>query len=100
GQYFSAVYIFPGKTVETFLEVLKNENIFPEQAAVIGDSIPADINPALEIGMTAILIPYHVSGYSWPYEDNIKPGGDRFIRLKNLTELIPLLLDGKPYKKD
>lgn len=94
-QYFSSYHILSKKNTEAFRSIIIREKLNPDITAVIGDSIPADINPALELGMKAIFIPYHLSGYSWPYEDNVNPGKDGFIKLDSLRELIPLLFNGK-----
>ena len=99
-NYFSKTYIVPQKNVEAFRRILALENLDPGKTAVIGDSIPADINPSLKLGMTAVYIPYQLSGYSWPYEDNVRPENDKFITLVKLTDLVPLLLPGRKTRQD
>ena len=61
---FDHVRIVPKKDVTALRELLRDLGVDAESAWMIGNSVPSDVNPALEAGMQAIWIDAHV----WEHE--------------------------------
>jgi putative hydrolase of the HAD superfamily len=52
---------------------------------MVGNSPRSDINPALNVGMGAVFIPYD---HTWELEiEEIAAGNDRFLQLERFPEL-------------
>ncbi len=64
-SYFQVIKIVPQKTTAVFAEFCREQQINPHNAWSIGNSMKADINHALRIGMNGI----HVPNPSWDYEE-------------------------------
>ena len=56
---------------------------------MVGNAIKSDIAPVVEIGGTAIHIPYRLS---WEHEMMEMPVSDRIIEIKSIKELPGILL--------
>ena len=94
-KFFSSVYIVLKKDESVYKNIIEKENLTADKVIVIGDSILADINPALSLGITAVHIPYEIPGYSWHYEDSVVPLNDNYIKLNCLDELPEILIPAK-----
>ncbi len=64
-DYFSAVEIMSEKDKESYLRIIENHNIKPQEFLMVGNSFKSDILPVLEIGGNAIYIP---SDITWAHE--------------------------------
>jgi putative hydrolase of the HAD superfamily len=62
--YFDVVAVVPTKDAGTFRALLQQFEEAPNSSVSIGNSMPSDIAPALELGMHAIWIDAHV----WSHE--------------------------------
>lgn len=65
GERFDSVEVVPEKTPDQYLKVLSRAGIDPSNLIFIGNSVKSDILPVLEIGGTAILVPYPLE---WVHE--------------------------------
>ncbi len=65
GQYFSEIHTLATKTKEEFQAILAAHRRKPSFAWSVGNSIRSDINPALNAGLSAVLIPR----ITWQFED-------------------------------
>lgn len=85
----SRVRITPYKTLEAFLEVLRDFGVSdPAAAVMIGNSLRSDINPALLAGAQAVLVePYEM----WEY-DRVPPVSPRFLRFPSFPVAVEHLL--------
>ena len=63
-RYFSAIFVVEEKGAATFRAMLDLFHADPAESWSIGNSLPSDINPALQLGMGAIWIDAHV----WEHE--------------------------------
>jgi putative hydrolase of the HAD superfamily len=61
---FSGIYIVDKKTRETYVDILKQLGLKPEEAVMIGDSLKSDIVPSVAAGMQAVW----VEGSNWVLE--------------------------------
>lgn len=90
-DYFDDVHVVSHKTSDTYRGVLERHGVQPTRFVMIGNSVPSDILPALEIGGAAVHIPYHVTwalettDHQHPAEDPAHHG--RCMKLERISEL-------------
>lgn len=65
GSYFSSIEIMSEKNPESYLKILKQNQIEPQNFLMVGNSFKSDILPVLEIGGNAIYIPAEIT---WAHE--------------------------------
>jgi len=59
-RHFQFIEIVSEKDAATYAEILERRTISPTEFLMIGNSIKSDILPVLEIGASALHIPYHL----------------------------------------
>jgi putative hydrolase of the HAD superfamily len=64
-RYFSHIEIMSEKNRDSYISIIENQKIRPENFLMIGNSFKSDILPVLEIGGNAIYIP---SDITWAHE--------------------------------
>jgi putative hydrolase of the HAD superfamily len=86
GQYFQQIEIVSQKTRETYERVLKKYSITPEHFLMVGNSLKSDILPILELGGSAVHIPYETT---WLHEVASPPdeGQARYYPLDHFGQL-------------
>jgi putative hydrolase of the HAD superfamily len=92
-DFFERIYILDRKTVQDMNRIVQECQLAIQKTWVVGDSLKSDINPALAVGFNAIWIP---KKGTWAYEDDSLPTSDRFYQLETLSDLLTLLLPGRP----
>ena len=65
GGYFHHIEVMIDKETEDYDKLLKRLEVRPEEFLMIGNSLRSDILPVLELGGTAIHIPFHTT---WLHE--------------------------------
>jgi putative hydrolase of the HAD superfamily len=90
GDYFQYVEVVSQKTSELYGRLLKKYSIEPGRFMMVGNSIRSDILPVLELGGSAIYIPY---GATWLHEaaEPPPPGQAGYYQLEHLGQLPALL---------
>jgi putative hydrolase of the HAD superfamily len=87
--YFRYVEILSEKNPESYIAVLNRHAIPPECFLMVGNSLRSDILPVLEIGGSAVYIPYQ---YTWGHEAADPPEGQPgYYHLAHLGLLLELL---------
>lgn len=88
--YFASVEVLIDKTPKTYQKLLAAHAITPSDFIMIGNSLRSDILPVLELGGTAVYVPYPLI---WSHEAlDDKPTHDpHFYEIPNLQELPALL---------
>ena len=83
---FEQVHVVPEKTAAVYRERAAGLEAAPDACWMIGNSPKSDINPALEAGLNAVLIPHP---WTWVLEqDAVEPRpGRRFLQLERLADL-------------
>lgn len=96
GDYFGEVEILGRKTVGRYESIIRRHRIDPDRFVMVGDSVAADIEPALAAGARAVHIPY---GGGWDEErDRLAGAGAglvssrRWVRVASFREL-PAAID-------
>ena len=97
-RWFRSVEIIREKDVATYTDVLRRNDVRPDQFVMVGNSVKSDVLPAVEIGSVGVHIPYV---FTWAHEvvDHKNPGGQirnadggNFWELNSIREL-PALID-------
>ena len=88
GKYFSYVEITSDKTEVEFQQLCEHLGILPENLLMVGNSLKSDIAPALNIGASAIHIPFHVTWQLEHFEDIEHP---RLIKISHFNEILNIL---------
>ena len=65
GELFAGVEILSDKRKETYEQVLTRRGIDPRELVMVGNSLRSDIVPVVELGASAVHIPYHLT---WEHE--------------------------------
>ncbi|MEO7143497.1 MAG: HAD family hydrolase [Bryobacteraceae bacterium] len=83
--YFSHTAIVKEKDRDSYRSLVDQRKFTPSQTWMIGNSPKSDINPALEAGLNAVLIPH---AHTWTLErQEIREGPGQLIRLERFAEL-------------
>jgi len=88
-SHFAHIEIVSKKTAETYQRIFAAQGVAPEEVMMIGNSIPSDVLPVLEIGGYGVHIPYTVTAAFERHED--LPQHDRFHQLIAIGELPALI---------
>lgn len=83
-KYFDEIYILASKKKEDLHQIIQINKLPTNITWVVGDSVRSEINPALELGLNAIL----VSTTTWRYEE-AEPIRDDFVKVYSLKEIMP-----------
>jgi len=89
-EYFRYIEIVSSKTRAVYERVFKRYSINPSSLLMVGNSIKSDILPILELGGSAVHIPYETT---WQHEVADAPLADQlgFFSLEHLGQLPALL---------
>ena len=61
-KYFRSIEIVSEKNEQTYLEILKKNNISPEDFLMVGNSLKSDILPVTKIGGLEFIFPINLHG--------------------------------------
>ncbi len=87
---FHHIEIMSDKNEKNYRKLINRLSVQPEEFMMIGNSLKSDILPLLKLGAWGVHVPYHTT---WVHEktDEDPKQWERFLELKNLSELLPLL---------
>ena len=86
--YFSHVEIVSHKTGETYAAILDKYRLRPGQFLMAGNSLKSDVLPVVELGGTAVYIPYHLT---WAHETVADPVRQDYLELDHIGQLPDLI---------
>ncbi len=87
GHYFKHAAIVKEKTVDAYRRLADERSFDHSETWMIGNSPKSDINPALEAGMNAVLVP-HPHTWVLEHQDLREPLGGRLLKIEKFTDLI------------
>ena len=90
GDHFKEIEVLLNKDVAAYRELFARHRTDPAKVMMVGNSIPSDILPVLELGGHGTYIPYHVTASFERHQS--EPDHPRFRRLKTIQALPELLL--------
>jgi putative hydrolase of the HAD superfamily len=81
------IHILHNKGPDEYQRILDFHNLVREHTWIVGDSIRSEINPALQLRLRCVHIPYqNLLDFKWPY-DQMQPISEDFDRLTSIAEL-------------
>lgn len=86
-KYFHHIEVLSEKKPENYKKLLAHLEILPSKFLMVGNSLKSDVLPLLEIGASAIHIPFHTT---WAHEV-VEHNGDGFKTISKLTDALKLL---------
>jgi len=87
GKYFAHTAIVKEKDAAAYAGLTKERALPRDQTWMIGNSPKSDINPALEAGLNAVLVP-HAHTWVLEHQDLRDPGNGRFLRVETFADLL------------
>ncbi len=89
-SYFRHVEVVSDKTRDSYARLLQEHALDPRRFVMVGNSLRSDILPILELGATAVYVPYRIT---WRHEaaEPPPPGQAGFFQLEHLGQLPALL---------
>ena len=88
GKYFHHIEVMSDKQEIDYTDLIKRLEIEPSEFFMIGNSLKSDVLPVLEIGGSAVHIPFHTT---WEHEKiNHKVVHENFKTLPNVTAVLSL----------
>ncbi len=91
--YFQEAFVETEKDISTYQRLLNEKGWLAEEVCMIGNSPKSDINPALRLGMCAVLVPYK---HTWVLEDEpLDPNQDRLKVVNSFSDLPKLFIDSQ-----
>jgi putative hydrolase of the HAD superfamily len=86
GRYFSHTAIVREKDTKAYRQFVAERGLVPEETWMIGNSPKSDINPAIEAGLGAVLVP-HPHTWVLEHQDLRTPEGSRFLQVERFCDL-------------
>lgn len=86
GRYFAHTAIVKEKDAGAYRRIVTERGLEPERTWMIGNSPKSDINPALEAGLGAVLVP-HARTWVLEREELRRPEGSRFLQVETFAGL-------------
>lgn len=88
-QYFHHVEVMSEKKVPDYQKLIKHLDIHPSELLMIGNSLKSDVLPLIDLGASAIHIPFHTT---WAHETISKDEiSNEYKTLSNIKEVLNLL---------
>ncbi len=87
-DFFTHVEIVSNKASRDYAAILEKYQLTPEQFLMVGNSLKSDILPVVELGGTAVYIPYHVT---WDHEIVNDPVTQSYLELAHIGQLPSLV---------
>jgi putative hydrolase of the HAD superfamily len=85
GRLFAHTAIVKEKDAPAYARLVGERGLEPETTWMIGNSPKSDINPALEVGLGAVLVPHP---HTWVLErQDLRVNGGRFLEVANFAGL-------------
>jgi putative hydrolase of the HAD superfamily len=85
-RYFAHTAIVKEKDASAYRRIVEERSLAPGETWMIGNSPKSDINPALEAGLGAVLVP-HAHTWVLEHQDLRTPSGARFLKVEKFTDL-------------
>ena len=86
GRYFGHTGIVKEKDATAYARLVRERGFAPEETWMIGNSPKSDINPALEAGLGAVLVP-HAHTWVLEHQEVRDTAEGRLIRVERFSDL-------------
>ena len=90
-SYFHHTEVMSEKKVPDYQKLIQHLDIQPQELLMIGNSLKSDVLPLIEIGASAIHIPFHTT---WAHEEVAQQDSQNvdYKTLSSIKEVLPLLI--------
>lgn len=86
GRYFAHTAIVKEKDAEAYRRLVADRGFDPAHTWMIGNSPKSDINPAIEAGLNAVLVPH---AHTWVLEhQDLRGSGSRLLTVEKFSDLL------------
>lgn len=89
GHYFHHIEVMSEKDDTNYLKLVKHLDIQPEELLMVGNSLKSDVLPVLNIGGSAIHVPYHITWAHECIEHTIEH--DKFSAVASIRDILAVL---------
>jgi len=89
-DYFHHIEVMSDKKAKDYLKLIKHLDIHPSELLMIGNSLKSDILPLIEIGATAIHVPFHTTWAHEEVNDNEK-AANTYKTISSIKEIVSSL---------
>lgn len=89
-DYFHHIEVMSDKKAKDYLKLIKHLDIHPSELLMIGNSLKSDILPLIEIGATAIHVPFHTTWAHEEVNDNEK-AASTYKTISSIKEMVSSL---------
>jgi len=86
GRYFAHTAIVKEKDAAAYSRLVTERTLARDSTWMIGNSPKSDINPALEAGLNAVLVP-HPHTWVLEHQDLRESGDGKFLRVERFADL-------------
>jgi putative hydrolase of the HAD superfamily len=86
GRYFAHTAVVKEKDAPAYSRIVVERGLAQDFTWMIGNSPKSDINPALEAGLNAVLVP-HPHTWVLEHQDLRESGAGKFLRLERFADL-------------
>jgi putative hydrolase of the HAD superfamily len=86
GRHFAHKAVVKEKDAEAYTRFVEERGLTRDSTWMIGNSPKSDINPALDAGLHAVLVP-HPHTWVLEHQDLRDPGTQRFLTVERFTDL-------------
>lgn len=83
-RYFDVVSIVSDKTHDSYRRLCRELGVEPQELCMVGNSLKSDIAPALEVGASAVYVPFHAV---WKHEQVEPFKHERMRTLERFAQL-------------
>ena len=86
-QYFHHVEVMSEKKAKDFTKLIQHLDVKPEEFLMVGNSLKSDVLPVIEIGGSAVHVPFHTT---WAHEEVTEHQRQNidYITISSLKELL------------
>lgn len=88
-SYFHHIEVMSDKKEKDYLKLIKHLDIHPSELLMIGNSLKSDVLPLIEIGASAIHVPFHTTWVHEEVAEEISSKSD-YYTLINIKEVLTL----------
>jgi putative hydrolase of the HAD superfamily len=85
-RFFGHTGIVKEKDAQAYARLVREQGFHLENTWMIGNSPKSDINPALQAGLGAVLVP-HAHTWVLEHQDVRAPEGSRFLEVQSFADL-------------
>ncbi len=86
GRYFGHTAIVKEKDAAAYSQIVASRGLARDLTWMIGNSPKSDINPALEAGLNAVLVP-HPHTWVLEHQEVRESGGGKFLKIDTFSDL-------------